>query len=122
MTRRWPAGSQDRVLIRASPARRPPGHRPGWSHLAAVTVDGDVRAGLLVRRETTTDHPVTAAGFNAWSETVTSLRQQLRPLGWEVDNEANQGLIVNPEIATSIAVVAAASVRASGPSGHEGDE
>jgi hypothetical protein len=64
-----------------------------------------VKAGLLARREHTENHPKTSAGFNTWSETVRSLRDQLVSGGWEANNEANQGLTSNEELRVSIAVV-----------------
>lgn len=55
-----------------------------------------VTAGVAARRECIRTHPRTAPGFYAWSECVRALRDQLLPLGWELNNEANQGLAFNP--------------------------
>ena len=68
-------------------------------------IDQTVQAGLLARRECTGNHPVTAAGFNQWSEMVRVYRDLLLPVGWELSNEANQGLICNPGNGICIAVV-----------------
>jgi len=63
------------------------------------------RSGLLARREHTENHPLTAAGFNQWSETVRTLRDLSGPGAWIPDNDANQGLLTNPTLQISIAVV-----------------
>jgi len=73
--------------------------------LRKENIDIAVRLGLLARRECTENHPVTAKGFDQWSETVRALRDQTGSSGWVPDNEANQGLIANPDLGACIAVV-----------------
>lgn len=40
--------------------------------------------------------PKTSAGFYGWSETATSLREQLLPLGWTIKDEQNLPTVVDP--------------------------
>jgi hypothetical protein len=73
--------------------------------LKKEAIDYAIRRGLLARLECTPNHPVTAPGFHGWSGTVCGLRDSMLPTGWERDNEANQGLVVNPANSVTIAVV-----------------
>src|SRR5579859_3369942 len=73
--------------------------------LKKEAIDHAIQRGLLARRECTENHPVTTAGFDGWAESVCGLRDWLVPLGWEKDNSANQGLVVNPFNSVTIAVV-----------------
>lgn len=63
-----------------------------------------VGSGLLARLECTPNHPITAAGYGAWSQTVCRLRELLLPLGWVPSNAANQGLTVNERLVITLNV------------------
>ena len=68
-----------------------------------IIVDS-VTAGLLARLECTPNHPKTAPGYHAWSETVSKLRELSFPLGWLPSDEANQGLVVNERLSLTLNV------------------
>jgi hypothetical protein len=72
--------------------------------LTRVILDVAMKRGHLARLECTANHPVTSAGFYAWSETVRALRELLIPEGWEISNEANQGLVVHQQRGIKLAV------------------
>ena len=63
-----------------------------------------VSKGLDARRRCTDDHPPSAPGYYQWSETNVALRQILRPLGWEKNDDVNFSTVVSPDGRTAIAI------------------
>ena len=63
-----------------------------------------VSKGLDARRRCTDDHPPSAPGYYHWSETHVALRQTLRPLGWEKNDDGNFSTVVSPDGWTAITI------------------
>lgn len=63
-----------------------------------------VTQGYLVRTRLTENHPQNSWGYCMWAETVASLRDQLRVVGWEKSNEGSYELTVNLDRNVAIAV------------------
>ncbi len=61
-----------------------------------------IRAAVGARRNATPFHPVTTAGFNAWSEGTAHLRRILVSLGWRMSDRDNIASIYNAETETKI--------------------
>ncbi len=71
------------------------------SHLREAATQG-----YLFRTRLTAHHPRTFFGSVMWGETVASLRDQLRPLGWEPTDKGNYELTSHPQHGLAIAVAA----------------
>lgn len=63
-----------------------------------------VTQGYLARARLTQNHPRIFHGYAAWAETVASLRDQLRPHGWEKSDKGNYELTGHAERELAIAV------------------
>ena len=63
-----------------------------------------VSKGLDARRRCTHDHPPGAPGYHHWSEAHVALRQTLRPLGWEKNDDGNFSTVVSPDGRTAITI------------------
>jgi hypothetical protein len=61
--------------------------------------------GYLERMRLTPSHPKTYAGYVMWAETIATLRDVLRPLGWTPSSQHNFELVVNEAKKLAIAVV-----------------
>lgn len=63
-----------------------------------------VAVGTAAYDSCTANHPVTAPGFYAWSETCRSLNEQLVTKGWQRRHERGLSLIVHPSMQHAITV------------------
>ena len=61
-----------------------------------------IRASVGARRNATPFHPVTTAGYNAWSEGTDHLRRILVSVGWHMSDKDNIPSIYNPATETKI--------------------
>lgn len=64
-----------------------------------------VTQGYLARTRLTANHPRIFHGYLPWAETVASLRDQLRPSGWEKSDEGNYELTIHLELELAVAVM-----------------
>lgn len=61
-----------------------------------------IRAAVGARRNATPFHPITTAGFNAWSEGTAHLRRILVSQGWRMGDKDNIASVYNAETDTKI--------------------
>lgn len=61
-----------------------------------------IRASVGARRNATPFHPITTAGFNAWSEGTAHLRRILVSQGWRMGDKDNIASVYNAETETKI--------------------
>lgn len=61
-----------------------------------------VRAAVGARRNATPFHPITTAGFNAWSEGTAHLRRILVSRGWRMGDKDNIASVYNAETDTKV--------------------
>lgn len=61
-----------------------------------------IRAAVGARRNATPFHPITTAGFNAWSEGTAHLRRILVSQGWRMSDKDNIASVYNAETETKI--------------------
>ncbi|XYD06889.1 hypothetical protein R1A27_17080 [Methylobacterium sp. NMS12] len=61
-----------------------------------------IRAAVGARRNATPFHPITTAGFNAWSEGTAHLRRILVSRGWRMGDKDNIASVYNAETDTKI--------------------